>query len=296
MDELKKCRKLKAGQKKPDDPSFRGASIPLEQNIETFIFPDMDKGQEILDMDFAHKLVADLEASGVTKPTFPRHVWDVSFLHSSLTMGHLFMFLNFQTIKMVVQPSPLDVANAQKSLKTKDANRTARNARRRQVYASKVAAQAKATMDEPESAGSDHDEDDPDEQEMDDIEDEQQQLPEGEGEDAPASHTGGAYNLPPLSRKDHVRGLFGSTSDISSTDSNDQDQDDVNVEIRDVCYIDQYHLKMQSNYVSLHEGWHHCLQSQGSHCRECREAWAFQRSCSARYRHTGHNQHLQGGK
>ncbi len=39
----------------------------------------MDKGQELDDMEVAKKLVSDLEERGITKPTFPKHVWDVSF-------------------------------------------------------------------------------------------------------------------------------------------------------------------------------------------------------------------------
>ncbi len=76
--ELEKTKKLKTGMKHKDDPTFDGAKVPFEPHIEDMVFPDMDKGTELDDMDQARALVADLEAFGLTKPTFPRHVWDVS--------------------------------------------------------------------------------------------------------------------------------------------------------------------------------------------------------------------------
>ncbi len=89
--ELSKTKKLKTGMKHKDDPNFDGANVPFEDDIEYMVFPDMDKGEELDDMDVARTLVADLEASGLTKPTFPRHVWDVSIFRPfwSMVSGHL---------------------------------------------------------------------------------------------------------------------------------------------------------------------------------------------------------------
>ncbi len=78
--ELKKTRKLVAGQRKKDDPSFDGNAEPFPEDIELLIFPDMDKGRVLESMDEAKRIVAALEESGVSKPMFPRPVWDVSIL------------------------------------------------------------------------------------------------------------------------------------------------------------------------------------------------------------------------
>ncbi len=76
--ELAKTKKLETSKKFPNDSTFDGDKVPFEPDIEYLIFPDMDKGQELDDMDLAKSIVADLEARGLTIPTFPRHVWDVS--------------------------------------------------------------------------------------------------------------------------------------------------------------------------------------------------------------------------
>ena len=85
-DELKKTSKLSAAEKMRRDPSFDGYAEPYPEDIELLIFDDMDKGQVLDDMDEAKALVEELETTGITKPMFPRSVWDVSTFNAIVDM------------------------------------------------------------------------------------------------------------------------------------------------------------------------------------------------------------------
>ncbi len=78
--ELNKTLKLVVAQGKKSDPSFDGMNEPFPEEIQLLIFPDMDKGKVLDSMEEAQALVASLEQAGITKPMFPRAVWDVSEL------------------------------------------------------------------------------------------------------------------------------------------------------------------------------------------------------------------------
>ncbi len=64
-------------QKKPEDKNFDGDK-PFPPHIETDIWPSMDAGQPLHDMAEAEALEQQLLGSGLNKPVFPAHVWDVS--------------------------------------------------------------------------------------------------------------------------------------------------------------------------------------------------------------------------
>ncbi len=68
------------GERMKSDPSFDGNTEPFPDDIELLIFDNMDKGQPLTDMDEARALVEELKESGVTKPMFPKTVWDVSYI------------------------------------------------------------------------------------------------------------------------------------------------------------------------------------------------------------------------
>ncbi len=125
---------------------------------------------------------------------------------------------------MIVQPSPVDVAQAKKSQTQKAATRTARLARRRRTYAEKK------RREEKEQNESDEDEAD---EPMDETPDENVDQPEQQ------SQTGGRYHMDPLTREDHVRGLFGHVSDISSdtTANSNEEQEQVTFQVQPVCDI-----------------------------------------------------------
>ncbi len=79
--ELSKTKKLVVAETLKSDPSFDGMNEPFPEDIELLIFDDMDKGQVLESMEEAQALVEELQKAGVTKPMFPRDVWDVSHLH-----------------------------------------------------------------------------------------------------------------------------------------------------------------------------------------------------------------------
>ncbi len=108
---------------------------------------------------------------------------------------------------MIVQPSPLDLAKIKKIQDAKAATRRKRLARRREKYAKK-----KEHLEEQDEEG------DTDEEEEQPGIDEDQEVDDPTAT-AHGSGAGGAYQMDPLTREDHIRGLFGSVSDVSSDTS-----------------------------------------------------------------------------
>ncbi len=115
---------------------------------------------------------------------------------------------------MVVQPSPIDLALHKKNEQKKAATKKERLSRRRAAYKRKKAAQDEQELDDPE--GTDGSDDDDEEEPV--LED---QSPDKETESG-NTQTVTSQLGPDITREQHVRGLFGSVSDISSeTSSND---------------------------------------------------------------------------
>ncbi len=75
--ELKKTRGLTCADNHKEDPSF-DSDQPWPEDIESDIWPSLDKGQTLESMEQAEALVNALEASGVGIPIFPPAVWAVS--------------------------------------------------------------------------------------------------------------------------------------------------------------------------------------------------------------------------
>ncbi len=157
-----------------------------------------------------------------------------------------------QTVKMIVQPSPVDVAQAKKIQSKKAATRDARLAHRRRTYADKKASQAK--------------DDDSDYDEVEEIRDEATDEPTDQpltaddpNKESQQSDTGGKYKLGPLSREDHVRGLFGSVSDISSDSPQSTDGNDhVGYKVQGVSDIFVNNGFLMFVHVSF-PGWNHAV-------------------------------------
>ncbi len=76
--EVAKTRKLLSAKNHKEDPTFDG-NQPLPDDIESDIWPSMDKGTPLNSMEEAHQLVDYLEASGVSVPVLPPEVWAVSW-------------------------------------------------------------------------------------------------------------------------------------------------------------------------------------------------------------------------
>ncbi len=227
-DELKKTKGLESGKKKPSDPTFDGKHEPFDPYLEERIFPDMDKGEDLNDMDEAKELARALENSPVSKPVFPQEVWEVSEPLDCLTLVYLTCFhFHLQLIRMVVEPTPADRAAAMVSKEKKDKNRVARQDRRKSARK----ARKNVPLSEDENSDEEMDEDADDFRIEPHISptqptDEPQPSTSGmgsggaKGKQVTFKDTGAipkkssASPKPPTSEE-----LFGSTSDISSSNS-----------------------------------------------------------------------------
>ena len=214
--ELKKTKKLAIAGRLKDDPSFDGVTEPFLDDIEILIFDDMDKGIPLEDMDEARQLVDDLEKTGITKPMFPRTVWDVS---SCISISLWLLLLTFnngsfpieQTIKAVVQPSGPEVAAVRKANEAKAKIKEARLQRRRATYKAKQDAKA---VDEEDDDSEDDIEEEPvlDDSPTKDQPDTNETLVSEPSPEQVASK----------SRAETLQEIMGNVSDISSSSPSDQ--------------------------------------------------------------------------
>ncbi len=142
---------------------------------------------------------------------------------------------------MIVPPSPLDLANAKKVQEKKAATRTARLARRRDKYAKKKGQEA-VDVEEELSEGEEVLPYDPT------TEDEQVDEPDSETHEPQSS---GTYQMDPLTRQDHIRGLFGSVSDVSSDNSKGSNENvpEVTYNINKVMVISEFLCHCPNNTI-----------------------------------------------